>query len=291
MPASRGRSLLRSPVGRTFLLWCLLIVMFLTLWTVLSKPGQAPVPLESPGGFWASQLGATTFALGTCAVIFAFIFVAAKRFNSANAAGLQSLAEGEFARAEGEFAVLSRRFRWLGAFGAIASFNLALARLYQGKLEDAIERFGAIEKRASVSALNVKPNAACYLAIAYALRGQLDFARTWLAEAEKQANRSPHKSTLTGLIAFGRAIIELREGRDREVLEWLDPRWRGLEGSLTGGSMRFFTVLRAFATARAGGEREVGAAERILHGLDPIRPGEFAMLEAEWPEMQRFLHR
>jgi hypothetical protein len=106
LPASRGRSLLRSPIGRTLLLWCLLIVMFLTLWTVLSKPGEAPAPLENPGGFWVSQLGATTFALGTCAVIFAFIIVAAKRFNSANAAGLQSLAEGEFARAEGEFAVL-----------------------------------------------------------------------------------------------------------------------------------------------------------------------------------------
>jgi hypothetical protein len=47
--------------------------------------------------------------------------------------------------------------------------------------------------------------------------------------------------------------------------------------------------VRALAAAGAGQERGVGAAQRIMQGLEPIRPGEFAMLEVEWPEMKRFL--
>jgi hypothetical protein len=233
----------------------------------------------------------TFLPIGFAVVMVIFFITVSRRFNAANSVGLQALAEGDFPRAESEFGALAKRFGWLGALGAVARFNLALARLFAGNLDDAIARFGAIEKRSSMGTINLRPSIACHLAIAYALRGQLDVARTWLVEAEKRTEKSPQKSALTGLVAFGQAIIELREGRDQEVLRWLEPRWRGLEGSLTGGTMRSFTVLRAFATARAGGEREVGAAERILHGLDPIRAGEFAMLEAGWPEMQTFLHR
>jgi hypothetical protein len=290
LPASRARALFRGSVGAVFGLWLLLIVMFVAIYLLLRPGGDdTPPPANASGAHTWSEPVLVTFAPMVWVVLVVFFVAVTKRFNTANSAGLQALAEGDFARAESEFGALVKRFRWLGTLGGVARFNLGLARLFVGKLDDAIERFGAIETRASIATMNLRPSTACHLAIAYALRGQLDVARTWLAEAEKRVEKSPQRSALTGLVAFGQAIIEIREGRDQEVLRWLEPRWRGLEGGLTGGTMRSFTVLRAFATARAGGEREVGAAERILHALDPIRPGEFAMLEAGWPEMQRFL--
>jgi len=164
-------------------------------------------------------------------------------------------------------------------------------RRSRGKLGEAIAGFAKVEKKTSgFSGANLRPGNASYLAVTYALRGDLDVARTWLAEAEKRNANAPFKTVVTGIVAFAQAIVELREGRDAEVLGWLDQRWRGLEGSLTGTVLRPFTVLRAFAAARAGGEREIGSAQRILQGLAPIRSGEFAMLEVEWAEMQRFLH-
>lgn len=296
LPAGRVRSFFRNPGGRIFALWLLLIAMFLTIWWALQPSGGVSGQAYDGGASDSvARSSSNPFIVvplfGLSIASFIFFVVATRRFNSASSVGLQALAEGDFARAEAEFDSLTKRFRWLGALSVAARFNLALARLCGGKLDDAIERFGVFEKQSGLATIAVRPSTACHLAIAYALRGQLDVARTWLTEAEKRAEKSPHKAALTGLVAFGQAIVEVREGRDQEVLGWLEPRWRGLQGSLTGGTMRSFTVLRAFATARAGGEREIGAAERILHGLDPVRPGEFAMLEAAWPEMQHFLHR
>jgi hypothetical protein len=292
LPAGRARSFFRGSVGSVVGLWLLLIVMFVGIYWVMQPSGDVPPPAHESGAHtWSEPLLAPFITIGVGVVLFVFFVAATRRFNAANNVGLQALAEGDFTRAQSEFGALAKRFRWLGALGAVARFNLAVARLFGGNLDDAIERFGAIEKRSSMAMMNLRPSIACHLAVAYALRGQIDVARTWLSEAEKRTEKSPQRSMLSALVAFAQAIIELREGRDQEVLRWLEPRWRGLEGALTGGTMRSFTALRAFATARAGGERAMGAAERILHGLDPIRSGEFAMLEAGWPEMQGFLHR
>ena len=50
-------------------------------------------------------------------------------------------------------------------------------------------------------------------------------------------------------------------------------------------------MLRAFAMARAPGAapRDAGGVEMLVSALQPVRPGEFAMLQAEWPEMAAFL--
>jgi len=48
-------------------------------------------------------------------------------FSARNDTALAALAEGDFAKAEGEFAVLERRFRWVGIPSAVAGFNVALA--------------------------------------------------------------------------------------------------------------------------------------------------------------------
>jgi tetratricopeptide (TPR) repeat protein len=261
---------------------------------VFLQAGSASHPVHHRAGPESPPFGwtyAPAFGIGFGVIVFLVVFVATRRFNAANSVGLRALAEGDFDRAKSEFALLARRFRWFDRGAVVAEYNLALAQLYRGKLGEAITGFGKVEKKVwGLSSANLRPGNAAYLAITYALRGQLDVARTWLAEAERRNANAPFKSVITGFIAFGQAIVELREGRDAEVLGWLEPRWRGLEGSLTGTILRPFTVLRAFATARAGGEREIGSAQRILQVLAPIRPGEFAMLQVEWAEMQRFLH-
>ncbi len=280
LPAGRARRFFRLPFGRAAALWGVLVLVFLGIWFVL-QPGPG-----EPGSHDVSSVYvACAIGLG---LLVAVMVLGGRRFNAANSVGIRAIAEGDFARAEREFAGLQKRFRWLSAYAAIAGFNLAIARLYQGKLDDAIQRFGKIEATWSM-APRLGPNTACYLAIAYALRGQLDVARAWQVAADKRIQTAALKSTLTGFIDFARAVIELREGRDAEVHHWLEEHWRGLEGSLTGATLRPLTVVRAFAAAGAGQERGVGAAQRVMQGLGPIRPGEFAMLEVEWPEMKRFL--
>jgi ATP/maltotriose-dependent transcriptional regulator MalT len=220
--------------------------------------------------------------------IFAVVFVRGRAFNAANNAGVRALTDGDFARAEGEFAALERRPLLFGGYASVARFNLALARLYLGRLEEAITLLARLDGK--WSATRLKPQIANYLATAHALRGQLDAAKTWLAEAEIRIAKTPLPA-LSAQADLARAVIQLRSGQADEVHRWLETQWRGLERALTGFYLRPFAVLRAFATAHAGGQREAGIADRVMNDLQPIREGEFAMLEREWPEMQAFLAR
>ena len=288
LPAKGARSLLRNQLGLTLVLWVVLILMFLIIWAVLQPPEGARPQVHAQGSA-PSMTGTYAVTFGVALVIFLVALAGGRRFNAGNSAGVRALAEGDFARAETEFSGLQRRFRWnpIRLYAAVARFNLAIVWLYQGRFAEAIDRLGSLDK--GVIASSLRPHMACYLALAYGLRGQIDPARAWLAEADKRAASAAQKPFLQGLADLARAVVDLRSGDAREAHRWIEDRWRGLEGSLTGASLRPFTVVRAFAAARAGGEREAGASQRILHGLLPIRAGEFAMLEAEWPEMHAFL--
>jgi hypothetical protein len=294
LPARGARRYFSGPAVRALVLWVVLIAMFLAVWQVL-RPAEVADPSaytpppegQEPAGSTALRLLPIVFFL-VLLVFFSLLALFSRGFNPRNAEGQRALAEGDFERAAAEFEALTKRFRW-GPAATVAKFNLALARLSQGRLQEAIDGFSKLEG-AATKAVQLGPALACQATIACALRGQLDAARTWLCEAERRVKGSPHEATLAGLIAYGRAVIELREGRHVEVQRWLEERWRELERTLTGATLRPLVVLRAFAVAGAGGEREAGTVAQIKKSLEPIRAGEFAMLEAEWPEMQRFLH-
>jgi hypothetical protein len=275
-------------------LWALLIGMYVCIWTVLRSPqsGTRETSTADPGD---SSPAITTVVPMVLFVLIGVVLFATtartRRFNSANAQGLQALAEGDYARAADTFAELSRKYRWPTHLTGIATFNIGVARLHQGLLGEALDCFARVERRTNSALAGLRTTLACNTALAYALRGDLESARPWRAAAEDAKKRAADPTLVTGFVAFVDAVIDCREGRYESFLRWLDDRWSQLEGSMTARTTRPLRVLRAFAMTQApgAGPRDAGGVEMLVGALQPVRPGEFAMLRAEWPEMAAFL--
>jgi hypothetical protein len=135
----------------------------------------------------------------------------------------------------------------------------------------------------------LKPTIAAHMALANALSGSLDTARTWRTEAEARLQRTPEATGVDATIAFTTAVIDVREGRPDEFLETFDARRPKLEMVLTARMMRALGVLRAFALARRNGTDD-DEARRAFEAANPRGDAEFMLLEAGWPEMRAFLH-
>jgi hypothetical protein len=294
LPSGRSRRFFGPPGRRVLFLWVALVLMFLVIWQVLQPSNGGTVPAPPPqqdDDFWTATLLRSGPLAAAFALTVGFVFWASRRtrgFNAANAQGLRALAEGEPARAAEAFELVAKQYRWPASLRRIASFNLAIAQLHQGRLSEAIDRFAAVDREANWTFLGLRTSLACHVALAYALRGEIDSARTWRAEADKQLKHATDQAGMTGLLAYVDAVIDVREGRHESFVRWLDERWRQLEGSLTARTTRPLRVLRAYALAH-GEVRDAAAADKALEALRPARPGEFAMLEASWPEMKAFL--
>jgi tetratricopeptide (TPR) repeat protein len=295
LPKSGVRKFFDHPGARTLVLWVLLLGMFLALWVVLQpSPGSSRASLpsaeEAPAAEvgLAARLGMYLPGLALFGIFMAWGVRRTRGFTAANAAGLKALAEGDYAKAATHLEGAARRYRWPAMYRAVGSFNLGLARLYEGRLAEALERFEDAERRSN-RMLNIKANIAVQLALTNALRGSIEPARKWRSEAEALVKTAPDPATVGGLLAFVTAVIDVRERRYDEFVRWLDDGWARLEGSLTARTTRPLRALRAFALAQSGGARNAGVAQKALEALKPVREGEFALLEAEWPEMRAFL--
>jgi hypothetical protein len=294
LPAKGG--FLRHPLGRLIALWALLIVMFLVIWQVLQSPQPGSthaMPTPAPAGEPIDMFSKVSpvVAIAFFGALFFFSMARTRRFNAANALGLQALAEADYARGADVFGELARKYRWPGQLPGIATFNLGIVRLHQGQFGEALDCFTRVERRRSWSLAGIRASLACQAALAYALRGDIESARRWRAAAEERKSSTPNQALIAGLIAYVDAVVDVREGRYESFLRWLDERWRQLEGGLTARTTRPLRVLRAFATAHApgAGPRDAGGVDMLVNALKPATPGEFAMLGAEWPEMAAFL--
>jgi hypothetical protein len=162
--------------------------------------------------------------------------------------------------------------------------------LHEGKLDEALQCVAEAEDSFGRNALGGAATLACYAALAYALRGEADLAQRWREAAEERKKNAPDPATVSGLLAFVDAVLDVRVGRYESFSKWVDERWQKLEGALTARTMRPLRLLRAYAVAQGStGPRNAGAVELIVAPLQPARPGEFAMFEASWPEIHGFL--
>src|SRR5262245_30899265 len=78
---------------KTIIIWVVLIVMFLAIYTVYSDPTRPPHQLVGYSGWWivAGVVGALLFAI----VLVAVVWGGTAKFNQAQAAGLEALAAGK----------------------------------------------------------------------------------------------------------------------------------------------------------------------------------------------------
>jgi hypothetical protein len=299
LPPSPQRKFLSSPIVRGLGLWLLLIVVFLAIWAWL-QPSGSPAPEVARHHVHRASSSWGLFALMVWTLVkppnlfFLITFVVCiwtvtrlRTFSKANGLALKSISEGDYTGAASQLEGLTRRFRWPAMVRAVARSNLGVALLHQGKLAEALDRFAAAERDVG-AARHIKANVAAHLATVNALRGALEVAKKWRTEAESRLASAPDPGYTSAQLAFASAVVDLREGRHDDVARRLEEQWAKLEGSATARTTRPLRVLRAFALAQRG-EREAGAAQKVLAALDPTRTGEFVMLEAEWPEMQTFL--
>jgi hypothetical protein len=283
-----------SPVARAVALWVLLVAFFLAIWQFFTpaSSGSAPPPTPAVSSdFWTETVGRLVPMLAFVGLFAGFLFWNARRvraYNAATASAQTALGEGDYATAAAGYRQLAKRYAYPRSLATMANFNLAIAQMHAGELDAAIDGFVRVEPRARVIR-GMGPLVAYQLALAYALRGDFEAAHRWREESEQRGKGIPNQALLTGLFAFIDAVLDVREGRCDALLQWLGERWHQLDGNLTARTTRPLRVLRAFALARSEGVRGAAAVDEALSLLRPVRPGEFALLGAKWPEMHVFL--
>jgi len=299
LPKSRTQKLFAHPVARMACLWGLVVGMFLLIWFVAGPATDSEstdlAPVEDEPAQWEESIntawGSSVFKLefvvpaAMLAVALTWYAYQIRRFSANNSAGLKSFSEGDYSRAAEHFGAIPR---WIPGFTFAAATNLGSASLHQGRLSDALTLFVEAERSQAYPA-GAKAICAGHLALVSALQGSMEPALAWQTETRKRLPAAPDPGVVEALLAFATAVIDVRCGRYAEFLGWLGESLPKLEGSMTVRTMRQIRVLEAFAVVHVHGEQEPDGVQRGLDGLRPLREGEFACLEAAWPEMRAFL--
>ena len=232
----------------------------------------------APGLAPQRALALTVAPVAVAVVLFAAIYLLARRAARWNQSGIDRLAAGEYEAA----AVLFRDVARQVGFGAIGSFNLGMTLLRLADVRGALGAFAAAERGGGRRGRSMLGAAvAASLALCDALLGDLEAAEAWALEARRRVQRPGHVSRLH-LVA--EAIALERRGHDEAAARRLAESWGEIELTTTADLMRGIRLVRAYVVERAGGT--AGEVEALLAGARPFRPGEYAWLSAGWKEME-----
>lgn len=299
----------RSP-RKTLIMWVVLVGCFLAIYQILRAPGDhpprprrpaishqgsAPLPPSDPrdAADWWGRGVPIGLAL---ALIGGFIFLVrwqirgGNRFNLAQEEGLLAMVLGDPARAAQSYEGLLKTYRGQVQYAAMARYNLGRALLQGGQVDQAAALFVQVERTPGLLyAAELRLLAGVSLCEIYAVRGELDAARRWLAECRRRLSRTGSRLYPAAALRLTEVVLLCREGRYAEARAVLDQDQRRMEGSLTVYGMRPVWLLRAFVTAQLAGPREHGEAARWLAHLQPARPGEFTPWLQRWPELRLFV--
>jgi hypothetical protein len=179
----------------------------------------------------------------------------------------------------------SRRTPWVHA---LYCANLGVAVLHRGELDRAVSLLGTALgggwlRHASMR--HLQPQLGVSLALAHALRGDLETAAT-----ERDAIAAAVGEPRRGLTLLVDTVLAVRRGE----LASADPSaddLRAAEANLMPSHVRAIRLLHAFARAIPDGSAYRTAAGGPAAALVPpdIRPGELDFLAARWPELRRFM--
>jgi hypothetical protein len=288
LPNAKTSSRWKRWPTRTFLLWAVLILSFVSIYQLSLAPTQAHLPAASEpsemGSVWRSWLLMLPTVAIVCGAIW-WIWRTLKRKSLEFEKGRELLSRGELDQAEAVFERLARSDRSL----VDARLSLGWTKLRRGDLQRAADVFAEVDRSGSIVAMLLRPMTAGYLALTHALLDNLDAAGQWLAEADKRTSKAHARTTAVALTTFARSVVECRQGKFIDVAQQLDDQWGTLENTLTGEVLRPLRVVRAFAVAQTEGARSSGAAAQLLSELGRRRLSEFDYLATAWPELDGFL--
>ena len=282
---------------KVLILWVVLIMMFLAIWQFLSPSDgsraarQEPQP-ECVTSFWSS----TAITLVPLLVVFllVIVFLRAYRqnldFARAQEAGRMAMAQRRFVQASELFAATLPRFAKQPNYRYSVMLNVAEAELHAGRLDGALAACAEIERsRRFVLGSAVRVRVATLTALVYAIRGELQSAERWTADARLRIARSKEERLVpSAQLCLAEAVVACRKGAPTEAIALLDRTWNELRYSLSADAMRLVETVRAFAEAQAGLRASNTVAERLVR-VEPVGPGELSFLGVGWPEMSAFL--
>ncbi len=166
-------------------------------------------------------------------------------------------------------------------------FNRAVAYMLQGRLKRAFSLFNAVKHSRH---FHVGPGRG-YLPLMYiemasclALMGHLEKAQDYVREAGRFLQARD-----VARLAFPETVIGLRAGRPAATIQQLSLRWTAAEDLLRVPTMRALRLLLAYAYHLDGADPS--HVRRLLDAIEQPRPGEFAWVVSEWPELREFVRR
>jgi tetratricopeptide (TPR) repeat protein len=274
---------------KPLLLWMLLVLGFLSVYNLYNSDiggsGALTQLFVNLSGFLArgwpvlaglAFLGLVAWQLGGAA-----------RFNASLEPGFLALQAGNTGRAVQAFEIVLARYRRQLFFAALARIHLASALKHREELDRAIEILRQVERTPGMAyPSDVRLLGSIELGEIYALRGDVETAGRWLADAERRLARAENRLLAGARLRIAQVVLLVRRGEDGEAMRLIEQHRAHIESIVPLTTMRVIWLLQAFVTARGGDTRAAGEVFAILR---QIRPHELDYLSVEWPELRMFL--
>jgi hypothetical protein len=270
---------------RTLVLWVVLIAMFIAIYTMFGNDDgvvtQEPVGYR---GYWIAIAAIAGFLIPIAFVIWQFS--GHRKFNEAQGAALEALAQDRPMAAAEMFAELARQNRTRLMFHAVASYNHGYALLRAGESARAVGILLRVDRTPKIRA-DFKTLTQVALARSFALGGDLAKANAWL-DAAKANPTFDNPIYGRAVIASVEALVRCREGAYDKALDVLEANWSLLEHYLAIDLMAEPWLVRAFSTTMLSTARDAAAAEPWLRALRIMSPEQSRWLTHHWPELLHF---
>jgi tetratricopeptide (TPR) repeat protein len=273
----------KTSTRQTVIVWAVLVVMFVAIYSLMGGEEHAR---DGYSGWWIA--GA---AVAGALLVFLFVLLlvrGAKQFNAAQEAGLEALAERDYAQAAEQFAKLARRYRTRPQFAAFARYNHGVALLRGGDSATAAGIFRAVEGDVKLTMFpGVRRLAAFQLGRCFALGGDVAKARQWLDAIKRRGSGLDNPSHDRAMVDGLEGLVLCREGKLDEAQRLYEQSWNRMTEFLQMRQMTEPLLLRAYAIASKG-PRDAGAAEPYLRMLRSMSTRDVEWLTKHWPELAAF---
>ncbi|MFP2930813.1 tetratricopeptide repeat protein [Pyxidicoccus sp. 3LG] len=259
--------------------WGVLVFLFVFFYNLFSRGGTS-LRESLPPGF------APVAAGGVFLGLFGFFFFRMRRWMTVYHRGVSFYGAGNEREAAVCFEEAARR----GTNGVQRSVSVAMlgqCLLALGEPGRALELFGSAErarnlKRSLPAAHRWIPN---LVATCGAALGDMAAARAWLEEGRKRLGDTPPMYAL-----LPEVMVLCREGHYGVAVKTVDTRWAEADAS-GGRDVRRLKLLKAFALEAQDASAHAEAIHDALVATQPVRPGDFEVLTAQWPELRAFMER
>lgn len=279
---------------KTFLVWFVLIVIAVAMYNIFAAAPSSRAQPPTPASTWLLAIVKHGWPF---AAITLFVVWVRRQLRGGNTlqerleSGTLALANGDAAGAVARYREVERLYAKQTTYLASVRLYRALAELRAGQLGAAVETLISVERTPGfVFGSDVRTSATVWLAISFALRGDVERASRWLADVDRRLRRAQLRIAPASLRSLAEALLWLRRDDPTVAARVIDRDRAAIEESLAVAYVRVVWLVRAFAAARLAGPRdEAAAAEPWLRLLRGAPAASLGWVATEWPELRTFM--